>query len=276
MYEMHLALFVKSGCDMECLWPRHGVSASQYLENTQSFYRSNKRTAYGPHYWTAWSVEGNRNLAKNWGIASVYYGRSTHLAQTVRSTNLQTTQELHISSTFLLVLWTIWSPGPDGPQYTNHPLFKIRFWNIFLLQSEELLAPWTCINYFGVWGTKNLSRKHHWPLLIVQLFSLLIQSMYFSNHLLTNKQKSYILPLPWALQQFILKSFKILCSSHVHGPNYILIFSKKSLVNTCLSLITKTLLSGLNASQCYQHTLPRCCYGWDLHELSIKLVCPSA
>jgi hypothetical protein len=48
----------------------------------------------------------------------------------------------------------------------------------------------------ALWGTKFDTDKRHWPLLIVRPSSLLIRSNNFSKLLETDKNKTYVIPLP--------------------------------------------------------------------------------
>jgi hypothetical protein len=49
-----------------------------------------------------------------------------------------------------------------------------------------------------------LSSKHYWPLVIVRLFSLLTQSIFFFNHLLTGKSKTLSITFAFALSRSII------------------------------------------------------------------------
>jgi hypothetical protein len=48
----------------------------------------------------------------------------------------------------------------------------------------------------ALWGTKFYTDQSHWPLLIVRLSNLLIRSSIFSKLLKTDKNKTYVIPLP--------------------------------------------------------------------------------
>jgi hypothetical protein len=48
----------------------------------------------------------------------------------------------------------------------------------------------------ALWGTKFYTDQSHWPLLIVRLSSILIRSSIFSKLLETDKNKTYVIPLP--------------------------------------------------------------------------------
>jgi hypothetical protein len=83
---------------------------------------------------------------------------------------------------------TTW-PGKSATP-TLSPLSKTRFWKDIKSRIQKpLLVLMQMQHLNSLWGTKFHTSNYHWPLLIVRLSSLLIQSILFSKHLMTGKSK---------------------------------------------------------------------------------------
>jgi hypothetical protein len=121
------------------------------------------------------------------------------------------------------------------------------FWKNLHFENQSDVSPHANATVYALRDTKFYTDQVHWPLLIVRLSTLLIQSISSTNTCWPTENKTYILPLPSLDPQSMVISLKKLYCYLWSNPAFL--FLQELLVHNQFSLITKTPLRGLDDSQ---------------------------
>jgi hypothetical protein len=117
---------------------------------------------------------------------------------------------------------TVRPPGPDGP-WTRELIF-LRFSKDLCFEKRSVVSPHANATVYALRGTKFYTDQVYWPLSIVRLSILLIQSISSLNTCWPAKDKTYILPFPSFDPQSMVISLKDFIVSY--GPILHSYFSK--------------------------------------------------